>query len=87
MATRGGKMKNYLKLGPIMIVILLFMGCAGPSRYMRVVPHRDVSYAPKGNEAVVIFMRPTVSGFIYDSCIFDISTEENKLVGIVSANK
>ena len=52
-------MKNWLKFTSIIIVFLLFfVGCAGSSKYMRVVPDQQVSYIPNDNESVIIFMRP-----------------------------
>jgi len=81
-------MKNWLKFTSIMIVVLLFfVGCAGSSKYMRVVPDQQVSYIPNDDESVIIFMRPQTLGFAIQSSVFDISTDENKLVGIVSAKK
>ena len=44
-----------------------------------------ISYSPAAYEAVVIFMRPSMFGGAIQSPVFDVSTEENVLVGIVSA--
>jgi len=81
-------MKNRLKFASIMVVFFLFfVGCAGSSKYMRMVPDQQASYIPGENESVIIFMRPQTLGFAIQSTVFDISTDENKLVGIVSAKK
>ena len=44
-----------------------------------------ISYSPASHEAVVIFMRPSMFGGAIQSSVFDVTTEENVLVGIVSA--
>lgn len=81
-------MKNRLKFASIMLVCLLFLiGCAGSSSYMRLVPDQQTSYLPGVDESVIIFMRPQTLGFAIQSTVFDISTDENMLVGIVSAKK
>ena len=81
-------MKNRFKFALIMVVFLLFfIGCAGSSNYMRLVPDQQASYLPGENESVIIFMRPQTLGFAIQSTVFDISTDENMLVGIVSAKK
>ena len=81
-------MKNRLKFASIMVVLLFFfIGCAGSSNYMRLVPDQQASYIPGEDESVIIFMRPQTLGFAIQSTVFDISTDENMLVGIVSAKK
>ena len=63
---------------------LAFSGCA--SKYMQPVdPAKEISYAPSENEAVIIFMRPSAFGGAIQSSVFDVTTEENVLVGIVSS--
>jgi hypothetical protein len=80
-------MKNYFRLTLIMIISLLFAGCAGSSQYMKLVPDYDTSHLPKDNQSLVIFMRPSSIGFAIQSSVFDITKGENKLVGIVPAKK
>ena len=80
-------MKNCLRIGVILILLVSFFGCAGSSPKMRVVPENEVSYAPDQSHALVIFMRPSSFGSAIQSSVFDITTDENKLVGIVSAKK
>ncbi len=81
-------MKNRLKFASIIVVLLFFfIGCAGSSNYMRLVPDQQASYLPGEDESVIIFMRPQTLGFAIQSTVFDISTDENMLVGIVSAKK
>ena len=71
----------------IMIIALFVSGCAGSSRYMKLVPEHESSYTPGGGRSLVIFMRPSGFAFAIQSSVFDITTGENKLVGIVSAKK
>jgi hypothetical protein len=56
------------------------------SKYMTVVESKtEASYAPSTNESLVIFMRPNVLGYAVQACVYDVTTGENQLVGIVSA--
>ena len=78
-------MKNLLRLASILILAILALGCAAGSANMRVVPESEAAYAPTSDRALVIFMRPSRFGGAIQSAIFDTTTQENKLVGIVSA--
>jgi hypothetical protein len=69
------------------LLAMLVCGCAGSSKYMKEIPEADASYVPDAGHALVIFMRPSGLGFAVSSSVFDITTEENKLVGIVPAKK
>jgi hypothetical protein len=79
-------MKIWTKFAVVLVVMVLFFGCAGTSQYMRDVPP-GISYAPKSNEAVVVFMRPSKFAFAINAGVFDVSTPETKVIGIVSATK
>lgn len=80
-------MKTWIKFAVVLVVMVLFFGCAGSSKFMRDVQDPSISYAPKSNEAVVVFMRPSKFGFAIDAGVFDVSTPETKVIGIVSAAK
>lgn len=77
-------MKTWSHLLALFAVVLISQGCA--SKYMKPVgPDAALSYAPSGEESVVIFMRPSVVGGAIQSSVFDVTTEDNVLVGIVSS--
>jgi len=68
----------------IFCVGLAFSGCA--SKYMQPVgPEREQTFIPSESEAVIIFMRPSSFGGAIQSSVFDVTTGENVLVGIVSS--
>lgn len=79
--------KSCCKLSLAISIVILFLGCAGTTRYMHEVTDPNLTYAPGSNEAVVVFMRPSNFAFAIQSAVFDVTTEENRLVGIVSAKK
>ncbi len=79
-------MKKWSKFVYFIIVAFVLAGCAGSSKYMKLAPDNS-SYIPAGNQSLVVFMRPATLGFAIQSSVFDISTGDNKLVGIVSAKK
>ncbi len=65
-------------------VIFLF-GCVEPVRHMQTIP--DASYEPISDKAIVIFLRPQILALRIQSEIFDLVSQENKFVGIVSAKE
>jgi hypothetical protein len=59
-------------------------GCA--SKYMQPVgPEKEQFYQPSETEAFIIFMRPSAFGGAIQSSVFDVTTDENVLIGIVSS--
>ena len=79
--------KTCFKLTVAITIVILFLGCAGKTKYMRDVTDPNVNYAPGSNEAVVVFMRPSTFAYAIQSSVFDVTTKENQLVGIISAKK
>lgn len=75
----------------LFLVLLVFGGCAGSSKYMRKVPLDRTSYAPASGKSLVIIMRPSGFAYAIDSSVFDVSSDSDdtndKLVGIVPAKK
>ena len=69
----------------LMLIVIAFSGCA--SSLMKPIPKGSESYMPGPEEATIIFMRPYFFGGAIQSSVFDVTTQENKLVGIVSAYK
>ena len=68
----------------VFLVGLTLSGCA--SKYMQPVgPERELSYEPTESEALIVFMRPSAFGGAVQSSVFDVTTGENILVGIVSS--
>ncbi len=80
-------MKNRVKFVIMMIVALFVSGCAGSSDLMKTVSDNDAAYAPEENQSMIVFMRPSTLGFAIQSSVFDVSSGENELVGVVSAKK
>jgi len=79
--------KSCFKLTVAITIVILFLGCAGKTKYMQDITDPNVNYVPGSNEAVVVFMRPSTFAYAIQSSVFDVTTEENQLVGIVSAKK
>jgi len=68
----------------VLCIGLTLTGCTS-SLMQPVSTDPTLSYSPAAHEAVVIFMRPSMFGGAIQSAVFDVTTEENVLVGIVSA--
>lgn len=75
------KMKSSILL--LMAFSVIMTGCA--SSKMTPVTGGGEIYKPRENEATIIFMRPSFFGAAIQSSVFDVTTAENKFVGIVSA--
>ena len=71
----------------LVATVWLLSGCAGSSSHMKEVAGDAISIAPSGQEAAVVFMRPSGLGFAINSSVFDIDGDTNTFVGIVSAKK
>ena len=69
----------------VLLLSLFLVGCAGSSAHMRDVPDGRDTFAPETGKALVVFMRPSGMGFAVQSSVFDITSGEPDLVGIVSA--
>ncbi len=68
----------------VLCIGLALTGCA--SKYVQPVgPEIELSYVPSESEAVIIFMRPSAFGGAVQSSVFDTTTGENVLVGIISS--
>ena len=80
-------MKKWSKVGFAFLFLLMLIGCAGTSNYMQDVTDPNIAYTPAADEAVVVFMRPSTFAFAIDSGVFDVTTEKNDVIGIVSAKK
>jgi len=80
-------MGKYSKYFAVILSLIFLYGCAGSTSHMRMVPENEAFYMPDESHAFIIFMRPSTLGFAIQSSVFDITTGDNKLVGIVSAKK
>ena len=80
-------MKRFINVGFVVLLLTLLIGCAGSSQYMKDVAEPSVAYAPKANEAMVVFMRPSGMAFAIQAGLFDVTTDKNEVIGIVSAKK
>jgi hypothetical protein len=74
---KGGIMKNYLRIIPFVILIVI-VGCAGSSQYMvKTTPIEG----PSPGKALVYFMRPSGIGFAINFQIWD----SDHLIGLSQA--
>lgn len=69
----------------VFFVSLFLVGCAGSSSMMQDVPAERSAYAPEPGHALLVFMRPSGLGFAIQSVVFDATSDEPKMIGIVSA--
>lgn len=76
-----------IKLALVFTIVVLLFGCSTSSKYMRDVADPGISYMPRNDEALVVFMRPSIGHLTNQAVIFDVTSAQNKLVGIVSAQK
>jgi len=68
----------------LLSAIMISSGCAVQSGYMQPAGP-DVTIAPEAGKAVVVFMRPSRFGGAIQSSVFDVTTDKNVLVGVVSS--
>ena len=66
-------------------LLLLLGACAGTSEYTRNVAPENATYAPKPDQALIVFMRPSGMGFAVQSSVFDVTNGNPEFIGIVSA--
>jgi hypothetical protein len=52
---------------------------------MRAVPPGQVVVQPSANEAVVVFMRPVPTGEIYSSSLFELRSDGDRFIGILTS--
>ena len=71
----------------VLIVMVVFVGCAGKPTHMKVVPNEQASFAPTQEEALMVFMRPSGMAFAIQSSVFEIIDDKPELVGILAAKK
>lgn len=64
--------------------VMIFSGCAVRSGYMQPAGP-DATVAPESGKAVVVFMRPSRVGGAVQSTVFDVTTDKNVLIGVVSS--
>lgn len=68
----------------LIFAAFVFAGCM--SKYMKQAePEAIAKYKPSETESLIIFMRPSSFGGGIQSSVFNVSTDENVFVGIVSA--
>jgi len=77
-------MKKYF--GLFLIVFLMASGFGCSSKYMKPASIESISaLKPGAGESIIIFMRPSAFGGAIQSSVFDVTTSENVLAGIVSS--
>jgi hypothetical protein len=60
-------------------------GCAGPIKNMRAVPASEAAPTPAAGKALVVFLRPSKVGSMFQSSVFHMKGESPELVGIVAS--
>ena len=78
-------MSKRIRITAIILLAGLLAGCAGQSEYMRTVAADSVDLTASLDSAVVIFMRPSGIGFAVQSSVFEVTSGDPQLIGIVSA--
>jgi len=75
------------QLGLLFLLIAgsFLFGCVEQVRLMQNV--QDASYEPISDKAIIIFLRPQILALKVQAEIFDLISQENNLVGIVSAKE
>lgn len=68
----------------VSLLLLVLSGCAS-SPHMKPVPEDQADYILSPDKAQIIFMRPSTFGGAVQSSVFEVRTDKDKLVGIVSA--
>ena len=77
-------MKKFLNL-IVLSAILSFSGCVRTSKYMKTASYNGIP-AEVAGKATVVFYRPDIfAGSAIQSSVFDVTTEENIIVGILPA--
>jgi hypothetical protein len=87
------KPKKSFALVIILLMAAYVSGCAtsqgptGSNKYMKQGTGIVTPPAPSETEAAVVFMRPSSLGYAVNSSVYDLSDDDEKMVGIVSAKK
>lgn len=68
----------------LLFAVMIFSGCAAQSSYMRPAGP-DATVAPESGNAAVVFMRPSRFGGGVQSTVFDVTTDKNVFIGVVSS--
>src|SRR5687767_12203944 len=65
--------------------VVLLAACAGSSPRMQEITAERYAPAPEPGKALVVFMRPSGLGFAIQSTVYEVSGDELRIIGIVSA--
>lgn len=65
--------------------LLLLSGCAGTLKHMQLVGPDAVPDSPAPGKSMVVFMRPSILGFAFQSSVFDVTGGDPELVGLMPA--
>jgi hypothetical protein len=74
------------RLAFVCLVAIALAGCQNRSPLMTGAAHSEADAAPGPGSALIVFMRPSNYGAAAQSSVFDITSGEPVLVGIVSAD-
>lgn len=76
-----GKIKKLIHLLLIGLAAAMLTGCG--ARLMKVMPREETSYAPGAGEALIVFIRPSLTAGRLKAEIVDVTSDDFKLVGLL----
>ena len=65
------------------LIAIMIAAAACEAPFMKAAPEQNAAQGPDANEATIIFMRPSLLGTDERAAVFDVTSPENKFVGIV----
>jgi len=80
-------MKTKLSILFLLFVSAFLFSCAGSSSLMKDAVENESTFKAGTDESVVVFMRPSGTGFAIQSSVFKVGPEGEEFVGIVPAKK
>ena len=74
-------MRNLSRAAWLIAIMIAAGACEAP--FMKAAPEGGAAQAADANQATIIFMRPSLLGTAERAAVFDVTSPENKFVGIV----
>ncbi len=80
---------RHSKMSWLLLVFTAFLlyNCAGSSRLVQQVQETESTYQVAPDEALVVFLRPSSIGYAVQSVVYEVTKEDEKLIGVVPAKK
>lgn len=76
-------MKSKVVRAVVVFLLLIVFGATAQAASLMTKSERMLT--PNTDQALIIFMRPSTYGYAISSSIFDVTTEENKFIGVFKA--